>query len=96
MILTIAGMKRPILAPVCWPTTRLGRHYGYSLVYAKNRGVNIFFIRDDVLEHSGVVFKDTNCVEKLFKHPVNVGSGPNGGNLPDPYRRVYVGAEELL
>ncbi len=75
---------------------KLGRKYGYSLVYAENRGVNIFFIRDDVLENCGVTFRDTNCVEKIFKYPRNVGNGPNGGNLPDPYERGYVKAEDLL
>lgn len=46
---------------------KLGRKKGYSLVYAENRGVNLFFIRDDVLQDLDSIFKDTNDVEKIFK-----------------------------
>jgi hypothetical protein len=75
---------------------KLGRKYGYSLVYAENRGANIFFVRDDVLESCGSLFKNTNNVEKLFKPLRNAGPGPNGGHTLDPHNRAYLKAENLL
>lgn len=45
----------------------LGRKLGYSLVYQESVGVNLFFIRDDIIEQLPVKFKDINNVEKLYR-----------------------------
>lgn len=48
----------------------LGRHLGYSLVYEESNGVNLFFIRDDILKKLSLTFKNINNVEKLYcGHP---------------------------
>lgn len=73
----------------------LGRKKGYSLIYAENVGVNLFFIRDDCLEASGLQFKNTNDVSKLYKYPA-YGKGPNGGYREDTKRRPYKTSQELL
>lgn len=73
----------------------LGRKKGYSLVYAEKIGVNLFFIRDDVLRESGLQFKHANDVQKLYRYPA-YGKGPNGGHREDPKHRSYLTSEELL
>ena len=45
--------------------TRLARSKGYSLIYAESVGMNLFFIRDDILEKSHLTFKNMNEVEKI-------------------------------
>jgi hypothetical protein len=75
--------------------SHLGRKKGYSLVYAENVGVNLFFIRDDLLKRSGLKFKHENDVERLYRYPA-YGKGPNGGHREDPKRRSYFTSEELL
>lgn len=77
---------------------RLGRAYGYSLVYAENVGVNVFFIRDDIIDslaEAGTTFKNINNVEAIYRYP-RYGWGPNGGHGPDRKERPYVSAEEIL
>lgn len=73
----------------------LGRSKGYSLVYADKGGVNLFFIRDDVIETSGLVFKNVNNVKAIYQTP-KYGSGPNGGHFQDPYYREYCSSEDIL
>lgn len=77
---------------------RLGKLKGYSLVYANAFGVNLFFVRDDVLctlEASGYKFKNINDVKALYKPP-KYGKGPNGGHAQDPYYRPYLSSEKIL
>lgn len=74
---------------------KLGCRYGYSLVYADKRGVNLFFIRNDVLENCPYVFKNINSVEKIYKPP-GYGRAPDGGHLSDPLNREYIRAEDVL
>lgn len=68
---------------------RLGREKGYSLVYAEKKGVNGFFIRDDILESLPVTFRYVNDVEKLYK-PAAYGWGPRGGHSQDSLQRPYL------
>ena len=57
----------------------LARVLGYSLVYQESEGVNLFFVRDDVLESTSVKFKNVNNVAKIynakpgFPHPNRTG-----------------------
>ena len=69
---------------------KLARHHGYSLVYAENIGVNLFFIRDDVLKESGASFLHLNDVSKIYRRR------PNGGHRRDPRNRPFVTADEIL
>jgi len=73
----------------------LGRSKGYSLVYADRTGVNLFFIRDDILEEKNLNFKHVNNVKELYRKPT-YGKGPNGGYPADPRHREYLTSEELL
>ncbi len=76
----------------------LGRFKGYSLVYANANGVNLFFIRDDILsafETSSGKFKHTNNVKAIYQ-PAQYGRGPNGGHPQDPKMRPYVSSMDLL
>lgn len=73
----------------------LGKKKGYSLVYAENVGVNLFFIRDEVLRESGLQFKDINDVKKLYRYPA-YGKGPNGGYREDTKHRPYLTSLDIL
>ena len=71
----------------------LGISKGYSLVYVENNGVNLFFIRDDVLDfvekNMRIKFKDVNNIEKLYKPPFY-------DKKADPKNREFVSSESLL
>lgn len=56
----------------------LGRKLGYSLVGVSNMGVNLFFIRDDVVEKHDC-FYNMNDVKALYKTP-KYGHEPCGDN----------------
>jgi hypothetical protein len=73
----------------------LGRKYHYSLIYSERGGINLFFVRDDVLKSSGASFKNANSVAKIYKFP-KYGTGPKGGHIPDPLNRPYTSSEILL
>lgn len=44
----------------------LGRALGYSFVYHESAGINLFFVRDDILAANKIYFKHMNNVEKLY------------------------------
>jgi hypothetical protein len=72
---------------------RLGGKKGYSLVYAENSGVNIFFIRDDILLNLSHKFVNMNDVKVIYKRAH--GKGPNGGHLEDKQGRKYVSSDSI-
>ncbi len=74
---------------------RLGREKGYSLVYVEKRGVNAFFIRDDVLKKSGLSFKNQNDVQELYQFPA-YGKGPLGGHPEDPKKRAFISSHLFI
>lgn len=67
----------------------LGRSKGYSLVYAEKAGVNLFFIRNDILKEKNLQFKDVNNVEKLYQKPTAI-------HREDPKNRVFLSSADLL
>lgn len=73
----------------------LGRSKGYSLVYAEKAGVNLFFVRDDVLSEKQLTFKDMNDVDKLYRRPT-YDTGPNGGHRSDHKNRAYLSSQDCL
>jgi len=73
----------------------LARKHGYSLVYANNKGVNLFFVSDAVLSNSIYSIKDINNVAAIYKTP-KYGQGPNGGHPADPLNQEYVTSEVAL
>jgi hypothetical protein len=72
----------------------LGRSKGYSLIYAENTGINIFFIRDDILLNLNQKFVNMNDVKVLYKKPR--GKGPNGGHPEDKQGRKYLSSGNIL
>lgn len=74
---------------------QLGRAKGYSLVYAEKTGLNLFFIRDDILKEKNLQFKDMNDVQKIYRPPT-YGVGRDGGHRQDYRNREYVTSAELL
>lgn len=76
---------------------RLGRKLGYSLVYQESQAVNLFFIRDDVLEASGIKFKNTNDVPKLHSVPRHrlVRNDFRSGNPYDPSHRLFISSDKV-
>ena len=42
------------------------------------------------------IFKDINCVDKIYKYFGHNGSGPNRGHQADPRNRPHVMAEQIL
>lgn len=73
----------------------LGRKYKYSLVYSNKKGVNLFFVRDDILLSSKYTILNVNDVEKIYNTP-KYGTGPNGGHMHDPLNRKYISSHILL
>lgn len=74
---------------------KLANKYNYSLVYANEKGVNLFFIHNDVLKSSLFTVKNMNQVENIYKPP-KYGNGPNGGHPPDIYNQSYISADIIL
>lgn len=69
----------------------LGIEKGYTLVYAENRGVNCFFVRNDLLAGLSDHFKNAGEIELLYKKP-RYGWFPDGGHAPDTLNRPYFDA----
>ncbi len=73
---------------------RLARSKGYSLIYAENHGIHLFFIHDDVLQKTNLAFKNSNDVEKIYRAPIY--GIVNGGRAPDPKNRPYLSSSDYL
>ncbi len=76
---------------------KLGQSKGYTLVHADSMGVNLFFIRSDILQNASpqISFTDQGIVESLYKKP-GYGSGPNGGHFSDPLGRSYLTFDQAV
>lgn len=71
--------------------TRLMNKYNYSLIYCDNRGVNAFFVNNDL----GLQFKDQNDVSKIYKPP-RYGLNILGGHTHDPLNRSFVSSDTVM
>lgn len=71
---------------------RLGRRLGYTLVYADQRGVNAFFVRDDLVEPVRPLAPHLGDVARLWR-PALYG---DGGHPVDPLRRRFTSSEAVL
>ena len=76
---------------------KLGKLSNYSLVYCDKRGVNCFFIHNNIIENKGLKLKlkDLGDIEKLYM-PAQYGFGPNGGHPQDPHSRQYVSFDDAM
>ena len=79
----------------------LGKKHGYTLVYCDRKGVNSFFVRDDLVVNLNI--KDVGNIEKIYRPPRFAGflcalgyAFCTGGHSPDPLNRQYVSSSEIL
>ena len=47
--------------------TKLANYYNYSLISCCSRGVNAFFINNDIIKNKNLNFKNINNVSKIYK-----------------------------
>jgi len=73
----------------------LGKRKGYSLIYANNQGVNLFFVKSSILSQIEPSFKDTNNIFLIYNSP-KYGSDISGGHRKDHKNREYITSEEIL
>lgn len=73
----------------------LGKLKGYSLIYANNQGVNLFFVKSSILSQIEPYFKDTNNIFLIYNSP-KYGSDISGGHRKDDKNREYITSEEIL
>jgi len=73
----------------------LGKRKGYSLIYAENQGVNLFFVKSSLLSKIEYSFKDTDNVFLIYNSP-QYGSELNVGHRLDDKNREYITSEEIL
>ncbi len=74
---------------------RLGDRKGYTLVYANANGVNLFFVRNDIIAQLPIKFKDASNVAKIYRYPT-YGKGPNGGHFADLNKRSFIRSIDVL
>jgi hypothetical protein len=74
---------------------KLGKKYNYSLVYCDTKGVNCFFVHNDIIESKKLQFKNIGEIEKIYNLP-KYGNGPNGGHNKDRYNRKYITFDEAI
>jgi hypothetical protein len=65
----------------------LGRSLGYTLVYQESTGINLFFIRDDVLEQTGVAFSNMNDVARLYTGKIK---------KLDPRKKLFISSSQAF
>ena len=74
---------------------KLGKKYNYSLVYCDKKGVNCFFIHNDILKNKNLQFNNVGDITQIYKQ-ARYGCGPNGGHMQDPYNRQYISFDEAI
>lgn len=75
--------------------SKLCTAFNYSLVYCDNRGVNCFFVHNDIIKNKGLQFLNCGDINKLYKSP-KYGGGPNGGHFHDHKNRPYISYEQAM
>lgn len=74
---------------------KLGRKYGYSLVYCNKNGVNCFFVHDDILQCKNIIIENANNIDSIYRNPA-YGYGPRGGHFIDKLYRKYICFDEAI
>lgn len=75
--------------------TKLGRKYDYSLVYCDKKGINCFFIHNDIITNKNLDFKCMGDISQIYR-PGGYGSGPNGGHPTDTSYRKHMSFDEAI
>jgi hypothetical protein len=73
----------------------LATRYGYTLVYCENKGVNCFFIRNDIIRDRNLNFINMGDPNKIYKIG-RYSSGPNGSHPQDPRNRQYISSTDAM
>jgi len=73
--------------------SNLAKEKGYSLIHCTMEGLNLFFVRDDLLDQLGDLVP-----KELINNPKEVymrliGPGPHGAHRPDPRGRDLVSSD---
>ena len=74
---------------------KLGQKYNYSLIYCDNRGVNSFFVHNDIIKDKNLQFENIGDINKIYK-PARYSYGPNGGHPQDPHNRQFIPFDEAI
>jgi hypothetical protein len=69
--------------------------FGYGVVHCEARGVNAFFVRDDVLAGAAASFANARDVARIYRLP-RYGYGPRGGHPPYTGTRPWITARAFL
>lgn len=67
----------------------LGRSLGYSLIYQESSGVNLFFVRDDVLSACNDTFENLNNVK-------NLSVSRSEKLQPKKVKKLFISSKEAL
>jgi len=74
---------------------KLGEKYNYSLIYCDNKGINAFFIHNDIIKNKNLPFENIGDINKIYK-PAGYSNGPNGGHGQDTHNRQYITFDEAI
>jgi len=74
---------------------KLLTRFNYTLVYCENKGVNCFFVHNDIIQSKNLVFLHGGNIEQIYRKG-NYERGPNGGHRQDPRNRQYISSEEAI
>ena len=74
---------------------KLAKKYNYSLIYCDAKGVNSFFIHNDLIKDNNLQFKNIGDIAEIYKPP-KYSNGPNGGHIQDFYNRQFISFEEAI
>jgi len=73
----------------------LMRKYKYTLIYCDKKGVNSFFIRDEIIATKKLEFQNMGDIARIYR-PAGYGWGPRGGHPADAKGQPYVSSTEVL
>jgi len=74
---------------------KLGKKYNYTLVYCDKKGVNCFFIHNDIIKNKKLQIKNIEDISQIYRK-ARYGNGPNGGHIQDQGNRQYITFDEAM
>lgn len=74
---------------------KLAKKHNYSLVYCDKKGVNCFFIHNNILQNKNLQIQNIGNVEQIYR-PAKYSVGPNGGHPEDLYNRQYISFDDAI
>jgi len=75
--------------------TKLGEKYNYSLVYCDKKGINCFFVHNNIIKNKNLYFKGMGDISRIYRRAC-YGGGPNGGHRKDDADRKYISFDEAI